>query len=94
MNNNRSCKGCRDDYQVTEVQINRVLSSPMFNNAAHSVPDAIYEERLLHCKECPKLVGGYTCSLCGCIVRITAKLKEKYCPLPGNPMWRPYTESE
>ncbi|MCL6603138.1 MAG: DUF6171 family protein [Paenibacillus sp.] len=91
MNRDRSCKGCRDEYQVTEEQIIRVLASPMFSEG-NSVPESVYQERLLHCKECPKLVGGYTCSLCGCIVRITAKLKEKCCPLPGTPMWQSFIE--
>lgn len=91
MSRDRSCKGCRDEYQVTEAQINRVLSSAMFK-PENSVPESVYEARLQHCKACPKLMGGYTCSLCGCIVRITAKLKEKSCPLPGGPMWQAMTE--
>jgi hypothetical protein len=86
MSTDRSCKGCRDDYQVTEAQINRVLASAMFNED-NTVADSVYETRLQHCRDCPKLIGGYTCSLCGCIVRITAKLKDKRCPLPVTPLW-------
>lgn len=91
MSADRSCKGCRDEYRVTDEQVQRILSSKMFN-ADNSVPEPVYEERLQHCKDCPKLTGGYTCSLCGCIVQITARLKDKSCTLPGNPLWHKFTE--
>jgi hypothetical protein len=88
---NRSCKGCREDYKVTDDQIDRMLKSPMFHTD-QCVPDSIYRDRLQMCSECPKLLGGNTCSLCGCIVRITAKLKEKSCPYPGGIGWQKYRE--
>jgi len=87
----RSCKGCREEYRVTEEQIQRVLASGMFN-ADNTAPPQIYEERLRQCYECPRLLDGNTCSLCGCVVRITAKLKDKSCPLSGIPRWQKYAE--
>jgi len=84
----RSCRGCRDEYRVTEDSIRRMLSSPMFRaESGNCVPDEVYEERLGQCRACPKLVQGHTCSLCGCIVDIAAKLKAKRCPLPGGGVW-------
>lgn len=81
-----SCKGCSDSYKVTEQQIARVLSSPMFQSE-QSVPDDIYERRLKACDACPALLNGTTCSVCGCIVQISAKLKNRECPKPGDRRW-------
>lgn len=80
------CKGCRDDYVVDSKQIERVLASPMFRSD-RCVSDSEYLTRLDACMSCPKLQGGTTCLVCGCIVQITAKLKEKRCPYPGEDRW-------
>lgn len=81
-----ACKGCREEYKVTEAQIARILAAPMFA-AEHCVPEDIYQERLLACRSCPKLEDGTTCRVCGCIVPVVAKLKERGCPLPGGGRW-------
>ncbi|WP_274365421.1 DUF6171 family protein [Paenibacillus thermotolerans] len=88
----RSCKGCRSDVRVTEEQIGRILAAPMFQpGSGHCVPDAVYEERLRLCGACPKLLDGHTCALCGCFVKIAAKLKDKSCPAPGGAGWQRYS---
>jgi len=87
----RSCRGCRDEFRVTEERIRHLLSAPMFApGSGHCVPDDVYEARLRQCEACPKLLGGHTCSLCGCIVPVAAKLKAKSCPLPGGAGWQRY----
>lgn len=87
----RDCKGCRSDYRVTDEQIRKMLSHPMFQSGSgHCVPDSVYAERLRHCFDCVQLIGGHTCKLCGCIVQVTAKLKEKSCPAPGGIGWQKY----
>ncbi|MCY9656856.1 DUF6171 family protein [Paenibacillus chondroitinus] len=87
---NRQCKGCREEFKVTAAQIDKMLRAPMFQSAEACVPDSVYRERLSRCSECPKLVSGHTCSLCGCIVRIAAKLRDKSCPYPGGTGWQRY----
>jgi hypothetical protein len=59
----------------------------MFQSDA-CVAEPVYRERLSACMQCPKLVDGTTCAVCGCIVRVTAKLRERDCPLPGDNRWR------
>lgn len=87
----RSCRGCRDEFRVTGDRIRRMLSSPMFDSdSGQCVPDDVYKARLGQCRACPKLVQGHTCTLCGCIVDIAAKLKAKRCPLPGGGGWAAY----
>ncbi len=43
-----------------------------------------YTDRLAICKSCPymkkKLTGSY-CELCGCIIKIKAKMPDEKCPV-------------
>lgn len=87
----QDCKGCRDGYKVTDAQMERLLRSSMFS-ADRCVADEVYEERLRLCGGCPKLEGGATCRVCGCIIPVVAKLKERGCPLPGGGRWEPVLE--
>ncbi|MHA6483577.1 DUF6171 family protein [Paenibacillus sp. strain BS8-2] len=82
------CKGCDPAFGGLQADIDRLLSAPMFRSAQHVVPDVVYEERLANCRSCPKLSGGETCLVCGCYVRVAAKLKVKRCPLPGDAGWK------
>lgn len=81
------CKGCDPAFRRTEADIDRVLAAPMFSSEEHAVPDDVYAERLAICRSCPKLAGGETCVVCGCYVRVAARLKAKRCPLPGGEGW-------
>lgn len=89
---NGPCKGCRDDYRVTDEQIDRILSAPMFQSDI-CVPDDVYELRLAKCRECPKFEYGTTCVVCGCYVRIAAKYKNRSCPKPGDSRWAKHATS-
>ncbi|MBN2640739.1 MAG: hypothetical protein JXR78_03715 [Victivallales bacterium] len=51
------------------------------------VNEAEYVRRLDICQSCPCLYGGNTCSLCGCIIKYRAALKDKCCPDPHENKW-------
>ncbi|AIQ16928.1 MULTISPECIES: DUF6171 family protein [Paenibacillus] len=86
-----TCKGCREEYKVTDAQIARILASSMFT-PDNTASDEVYRERVALCSACPKLQDGVTCTACGCIIPVVAKLKERGCPLPGGGLWSPVTE--
>lgn len=81
-----SCKACRDDYRVTDEQIQRLLKTTAFA-PERRVSEEQYQERLRVCGDCPKLMDRMTCTACGCIIPVVAWLKERTCPLPGGGMW-------
>ena len=81
-----TCKGCREEYKVTDHQIARILSSVKISTE-QSVTDSVYAERLQICSGCTKLMNNHTCTLCGCIVPVIAKFREKKCPYPGDDRW-------
>lgn len=51
------------------------------------VKDSEYERRLEICAGCSDLMGGLTCSHCGCFVLARAKKKRIDCPKPGGSKW-------
>ena len=49
--------------------------------------DEEYERRLKLCSGCADLVGGLTCSHCGCFVLARARKRQTDCPMPGGSIW-------
>jgi len=82
----RGCKGCGDEFRLSEERIARAVAA-LETEPERCVPDDVYRTRLAACAECEKLQGGVTCQVCGCIVRVAAKLRERRCPLPGDDRW-------
>ena len=83
---NRTCRGCSEEFAVSEKQMERLLASAAFAPELRVDIEA-YEARLQACKACPKFHGGTTCMLCGCLVPVIAHLKSKNCPYPGGGRW-------
>lgn len=81
----RFCRKCLTrDMEQTEYF--RTLHEYIANlDADLKVSDAVYEERLAHCKECEKLYQGM-CRICGCYVELRAVMKKNSCPLV-QPAW-------
>ncbi|MFC3801080.1 DUF6171 family protein [Cohnella sp. GCM10012308] len=79
------CKGCDSSVQVTEAQIDRLLSKI---KPDERVDDGQYKNRLEACASCDSLAYGTTCMHCGCLVRLRASLKEGRCPHPESAVRR------
>ncbi|XEC96360.1 hypothetical protein AB6A23_07400 [Paenibacillus tarimensis] len=80
------CKGCRDSYRITESRIAKMLASDAFSKM-ECVSDERYAKRLEACNSCSSLLNGNTCTICGCIVQITAKMAAKDCPHAAGSRW-------
>jgi hypothetical protein len=81
------CKGCSASVRLKQSEVERILADYLRENPAPLVSDAIYAERLRLCRACSQLQYGTTCSHCGCLVQVMAKLKNKQCPSPRAPVW-------
>lgn len=78
VNVNRICKRCL----LTEVDASYVetLRLKIRSIAAElKVEQTLYDERLVICKTCDKLVDGL-CRACGCYVELRAVMKKHRCP--------------
>ena len=76
----RVCKKCllRDQEEAAYASIAELLAQM---DPALKAPDDLYEERLSHCKQCEKLLGGM-CRACGCFVEVRAAVLKQSCPDP------------
>lgn len=85
MDGQRICKRClaKEMPDISYFQ-------NMYDYINHMDPDikatnALYEERLAHCKQCDSLLNGM-CRICGCFVEMRAAAKTNHCPAI-HPMW-------
>lgn len=76
----RYCRGCGDEFRITEEQIDRALAM-LVSDPDGCVPDETYDARLAVCGSCVKLQGGMTCLADGSLIRIAAKMKAWSCPM-------------
>ncbi|MDG0813514.1 DUF6171 family protein [Cohnella rhizosphaerae] len=86
-NRAEACKGCTSSVQVTDAQIERLLSRI---KPEDRIDDDRYKMRLEACASCESLAYGTTCMHCGCLVRLRASLKAERCPHPLSqvrPKW-------
>lgn len=59
-----------------------------FRYLAAGINEELSQKRLKVCYNCPRLMGGMVCSICGCEVHAKTRLPEEKCPetKPG-PRW-------
>ncbi|MBU9713569.1 DUF6171 family protein [Evansella tamaricis] len=77
----RECKSCRTSVLEGVRDIDFEI------DPSKTVEEAMYEERLSICMDCPDLQYGTTCKHSGCIVTYRAYLKSKSCPDPAGAKW-------
>ena len=73
--------------RLADEEVERILAEYLRDHPADVVDDAAYRKRLALCGECGDLQYGTTCSHCGCLVPVMAKLADRHCPRPGNSVW-------
>lgn len=87
MENIKECKGCSASVIVTSEQIKNLINEIIKGQQFDIADDSLYQKRLTECSTCKYLEYGTTCTQCGCIVQIKAKLADSTCPYPKNPKW-------
>lgn len=87
MSGTENCKGCRESVSVSKEQIQKMLSELESSDSFELIEDSIYTNRLNKCSNCKYLEYGTTCTQCGCIVQIRARLAHETCPHPGASRW-------
>lgn len=82
----KPCKGCRESVRLSEQDILAMISQ-VENSGSKLASDPVYEGRLAQCNDCSNLQYGTTCMVCGCVVRVRAKLLNNSCPHPQGSLW-------
>lgn len=86
MRDTEECKSCNISIVVSNNQIDNMLAQLESNTEFLLTDIKTYRERLEKCSICKNLIMGNTCSKCGCIVQIRARLYHKNCPMV-NGLW-------
>lgn len=69
------CPECETKAYLSSMEMTPELAMEMAQNepCPDYVGDEKYKMRLDICKGCSKLIGGMTCSNCGCFIQFRAK---------------------
>lgn len=79
------CVGC-GAREITDADIERMLDKMKRSPFLQLVDDPKYEHRLRECAACPSYKGN-ECAICGCVMRIMARLENTRCLYPGGSRW-------
>jgi len=75
------CPECENKAYLSTMDMTPELVEEMAQAEAcpDYVGDELYHQRLEICSSCSKLIGGMTCSNCGCFVQFRAKHSSALC---------------
>ena len=85
--NARICKRCGAKPSLTEAEIEKMVQQVTSMKGVRIADAAVYEKRMAKCAVCEKFEYGSTCTVCGCVMQVRARLSESRCPYPGNRKW-------
>lgn len=80
MMQNPECKGCGASVRLSAAEVQRIIAEYFQGRQVATVDNLEYERRLAICHACDRLEYGTTCSHCGCLVQVRAKLADQNCP--------------
>jgi len=81
------CKRCGLKTKVPEEEIEKMVNQVKNMKGVRLVSEEVFEERFKICTECEKFEYGSTCTLCGCVMQVRARLSDGRCPYPKNKKW-------
>jgi hypothetical protein len=70
---------CCDKIARTVKNGQRIATG--FAYLAGGVNEELHDSRVKICHNCPKLVGGLVCQVCGCAVDAKTRLTDESCPI-------------
>jgi hypothetical protein len=74
------CKRCGLKTVLSETDIQKMVDEITGMKGIRLVSEEIYGSRFEICKECDRFVYGSTCSVCGCVMQVRARLADGKCP--------------
>ena len=74
------CKRCGLKTVLSEADIEKMVNEVKAMRGIRLADDKIYTERFSVCKACENFLYGSTCSVCGCVMQVRARLTDGRCP--------------
>lgn len=72
---------------ISQEEIDKMVLQVTSMKGIRLVDNDIYEKRIAICQDCEKFEYGSTCTLCGCVMQVRARLFEGKCPYPKRKKW-------
>lgn len=85
--NERICKRCASKPKLTEADIEKMVAQVTSMRGIRLVDSDEYERRMKICTACEKFEYGSTCTICGCVMQVRARLSDGRCPFVGGSRW-------
>ncbi len=83
----KKCKRCGLKTFISQEDIDKMVEDIKKMKGVRLADDELFNKRFAICMECEKFEYGSTCSLCGCVMQVRARLKDGKCPYPKNKKW-------
>lgn len=74
------CKICGLKTHLSEDDIQKMIDEVISMKGIRLADEDVYKSRYDACMECDNLMYGSTCSQCGCIIQVRARLADGRCP--------------
>jgi hypothetical protein len=85
--NKRICKRCASKPKLTQEDIDKMVAQVTSMKGVRLADEGEYEARMRICAACDKFEYGSTCTVCGCVMQVRARLADGRCPYPANKKW-------
>lgn len=81
------CKRCGTKTILSPQEIEQMVQQVTKMKGIRLVPEQEYQRRFAVCTACEKFEYGSTCTLCGCVMQVRARLADGRCPYPKGGRW-------
>lgn len=78
--NERICKRCASKPSLTDEDIEKMVAQVTSMKGIRLVGGDEFEKRMAVCRKCEKFEYGSTCTMCGCVMQVRARLADGRCP--------------
>lgn len=85
--NARICKRCAAKPSLSQTDIDKMVAQVTSMKGVRLVSAEEYARRMEICSICDKFEYGSTCTVCGCVMQVRARLADGRCPYPGDKKW-------
>ena len=72
---------------ISDEEIASMVENVKKMRGVKLVDEETFNKRFAVCTECEKFEYGSTCTLCGCVMQVRARLESGGCPYPKNKKW-------
>lgn len=82
-----TCRNCEPPPLPGADELDGILARFLVRHRARRASETQAFARLEVCHACDKCLGGHTCTVCGCLLAVKARVLEADCPHAEGDRW-------